>query len=156
MTGNNTDACTGGTSYESARGGVSAQRFQRPENDGVVCDDKIVPSGTGQVHKGTGRVKRQQNTVHGLLRIADQQADIVPVFGQVFRSYVLQDIEKILDDRHSVLLYKEKEVHPLGDVPLFRHSFQCPSVVSAIVVGNRSTHSKSVGAIEGGMRKASG
>lgn len=119
MAGDDADVVAGSGGDESADGGVGAECLQGPEDDGVVGENEIVSTGAGLVDQGTGGVKREQDAVDRLLRIANQETDIVPVFSQVFRGYVLQDIEKVLNGRHSVLLSNEKEAHPQGGVPLF-------------------------------------
>lgn len=114
MAGDYTDVFTERCCHDPTDGGIGAERFQRPKDDGMVSDNQIISSGTGPFHEGAGGIKRQQDTMDRLVRIASEEADVVPVFSQIFRGYLLQNIEKILNGRHNGLLYKEKEAHPPG------------------------------------------
>lgn len=104
VAGDDTDAVTGGIGDKSAGGGVGADGFEGPENNGVVGDNQIVPTGSGLIDQGAGGVKRQQDAAHRLVRITDQEADIVPLLGQVFRGDVLQNFKKVSNCRHSITL----------------------------------------------------
>lgn len=119
MAGDDADAGACRRGKESTDGCVGAKSLQGFENDRMMGDDEIVTICAGLIDQKTGGVQRQEDPVHRLLGIADEKTDIVPVFSEVFRSYLLKDIEKISNVRHSVLLCKEKEAHPLRDVPLF-------------------------------------
>ena len=82
VAGDNADMAAGGGGDESANRGVGADCFQGPENNGMMGDNQIVAPGLGLIDQATGGIKRQEDAAHRLLRITDQEADIVPVLGQ--------------------------------------------------------------------------
>lgn len=112
MAGNDADGVPGGPGQESADGGVGAQGLQGTENGGMMGKDEIVSTPGRLFDEGTGGVQGKKDTVDRLLRVTHEKTDIVPVFRQVFRGYLVEDFENFLNGRHSFALNKEKEAHP--------------------------------------------
>ena len=87
----------------------------------MVGEDAIVAAGAGLVEQGEGGVERHQDAADVLPRVADQEADVVPVLRQASRHVPLQDVEKVADSRHGQVTGKSKRGTPLVDVPLSGH-----------------------------------
>ena len=68
----------------------------------MVGDNDVEPAGVGRSHQRFGWVQGHQDTMDFPVRRANQEADIVPVFGQGVRGDLLKNVEKILDGRHGI------------------------------------------------------
>jgi hypothetical protein len=112
VAGNETDVVAEGFGQNSAGDGIGAECFEGTEYNGMMSKNKIVSPPGRLFDQLAGGVKGQEDTLDRLSGIPHQKTDIIPVFGQVFRGYVLQDFEKFLNGRHSFVLSKEKEAHP--------------------------------------------
>ena len=133
MTGDDTDATLGCLTDKSANGGIGAKGFQWPKNNGVMGDYAVVPTGFRQVNQRAGRIKCDEDSVQVLPGGTDEKADIIPIFSEVIGSYLLKNIEKIVNCWHGSVMLQIKRGTSLVDVPLFGHCVLCPAGVSAML-----------------------
>lgn len=113
VAGDDAHAAAESGSNEPTGGGIGAHGFQRPENNGMMGDNQVELPGGGLINQRGSGIKGQQDTPHALARVADQQADVIPFLGQVFRGDLLENCQEISNCRHVCYFVTKKRHIPL-------------------------------------------
>ena len=127
MTGDDADTMPHGCGEKTSDGGIGTKRLQGAKKNRMVGKDKIISALNGRINQCAGGVQSEQHSLHRLARLTDQETDVVPVFSEILRGELMQDVENLLKSNHS-LHSKKKKRHIYGDVPLFRHRCRCPLI----------------------------